>query len=594
MNQIRAAFNSYKQKAHYIFWGIAIILTLFRLYLYYKATYSIDMTAAYDDQLLIHYAQNILKGDWLGEYNATTLSKGISYSLFLVLANKLHLPYSILFGLFNSLASLLITLSLKPIAKNHAHLLIVYLYFLFSPIGFTNEYATRIYRNAIVIPSVIIIVACLLAIYFRKYRSIKSILPWMTILSFIFPFYWFIREDSIWLVPFVISALVISSFQIILGPNFKIEKSIKRMVDQLTINKQKAGKLCLFLLPVVTFLVAFQSLGYKNEEVYGLNTVNDRSSGEFAQVMKNLIRLDDGTDINEKNSRIWVSHEALNRAVEASPTFSKEADRIKELYSTHPWTKAGKVKELKGDIIFWALRDVISESGYYHNNAKETNEFWRKVNLELNQAYKQGSLKKKKELYLMGTGDGKIVSDVPVLLDFFRTAYTYNLFYKNFHQGGNYSFGTHDEVEQAQKLLRVPLLNNWINSEDPHTPKLVLSKTAKIATLVITLYQKSSGIILTLTLISVLFLLIGTFHAKTEKKLYGSILVIFGGLVLTQFLFLFGVSWFCSYSPEQKDYFLSVYTGAGVPIMQTAISLIFLGMFRIPWNRLRATDDLKK
>src|SRR5699024_8986100 len=153
----------------------------------------------------------------------------------------------------------------------------------------------------------------------------------------------------------------------------------------------------------------------------------------------------------------------------------------------------GKVKELKGDIIFWALRDVISESGYYHNNAKQTNDFWKKVNEELAKAYETGELKKKKEFYLMGTGDGKIASDVPVLLDFFKTAYSYNLFYKDFHQGGNYSFGTHDEVEQAQKLLRVPLLNNWINSEDPHTPVLVLSRPAKIATIFITLYQKTSG-----------------------------------------------------------------------------------------------------
>ncbi|HEN1710325.1 TPA: hypothetical protein U3982_003253, partial [Enterococcus faecium] len=26
--------------------------------------------------------------------------------------------------------------------------------------------------------------------------------------------------------------------------------------------------------------------------------------------------------------------------------------------------------------------------------------------------------------------------------------------------------------------------------------------------------------------------------------------------------------WFCSYAPEKKDYFLSVYTGAGVPLTQ--------------------------
>lgn len=591
MKKIQAVRAYCKGKTIYFILGTTIILTLFRLYLYYKATYSIDMTAAYDDQLLIHYAQNLLKGDWLGDYNSKTLSKGISYSLFLVLANKLHLPYSILLGGFNIFASILIALSLWPIVKKREYLLIVYLYFLFSPISFTNEYSTRIYRNAIVIPSVMVIVACLLAIYFRKYRSMKSILPWMTLLAIIFPFYWFIREDSIWLMPFVVVALLISFVQIIIGPDFTLKKELRQMTAQLMFNKQKIEKLCLFLLPVVTFMMMVQFLEHKNEEVYGLNTLNDRSTGEFAQVMKNLIRLDDGTTINEKDSRIWVSHEALNQAVAASPTFSKEADRIKELYTTHAWTEAGKVKELKGDIIFWALRDVISESSYYHNNAKQTNDFWKKVNEELAKAYETGKLKKKKEFYLMGTGDGKIASDVPVLLDFFKTAYTYNLFYKDFHQGGNYSFGTHDEVEQAQKLLRVPLLNNWINSEDPHTPRLVLSKPAKIAKIFITLYQKTSGVILIFSLVSFLFLTIGVFHAKNDQKFYCSILVICSGLALTQFLFLFGVSWFCSYSPEQKEYFLSVYTGAGIPIMQTAIVLILLGLSRVQWEKLK---DVKK
>lgn len=60
----------------------------------------------------------------------------------------------------------------------------------------------------------------------------------------------------------------------------------------------------------------------------------------------------------------------------------------------------------------------MNESGYYQNNAKETNEFWKQVNQELRAAYRKGDLKKKREVYLMSTGDGKIAEDIPVLLDF--------------------------------------------------------------------------------------------------------------------------------------------------------------------------------
>ena len=52
------------------------------------------------------------------------------------------------------------------------------------------------------------------------------------------------------------------------------------------------------------------------------------------------------------------------------------------------------------------------------------------------------------------------------------------------------------------------------------------------------------------------------------RAYYSSSLIVVIGLILTQLVFLFGVSWFCSYAPEKKDYFLSVYTGAGVPLTQ--------------------------
>ncbi len=120
-----------KKKHTYFILGIAVLFTIIRLYLYSKAIYGTDMSATYDDQLLIHYAQNILDGKWLGEYTTTTLSKGISYSLFLVLAHKLHLSYAVLFGMFSILASILVALAFKPIVKNKYLLLSIYFYFCF-------------------------------------------------------------------------------------------------------------------------------------------------------------------------------------------------------------------------------------------------------------------------------------------------------------------------------------------------------------------------------------------------------------------------------------------------------------------------------
>ena len=106
------------------------------------------------------------------------------------------------------------------------------------------------------------------------------------------------------------------------------------------------------LLPLVGFSIVYQWIEYKNETTYSIAAINDRSSGEFGRLMKQLIRIDDETNLNKENSEIWVSHAALNKALDASPTFHAVSTRIDELYTTHAWTQGGKVKELPGDIIF--------------------------------------------------------------------------------------------------------------------------------------------------------------------------------------------------------------------------------------------------
>nr|WP_241161952.1 MULTISPECIES: hypothetical protein [unclassified Enterococcus] len=216
------------------------------------------MTATYDDRLLVHYAQNILQGNWLGEYTPTTLSKGVTYSLFMALANKLNVSYGLLFGCLNIFASSVVSLAFRPIVKNNYYLWGIYLYFLFSPIGFTHEYSTRIYRNALVIPAVEIVVACLLAIYYRKYSSFKVLFPWFAGLAIFFPFYWFIREDSIWLLPFTVAALAISLIQMILGPDFSFKKKADFNYKNIQMKKAQLSKISLFLLPLLSFTLVYQ------------------------------------------------------------------------------------------------------------------------------------------------------------------------------------------------------------------------------------------------------------------------------------------------------------------------------------------------
>ena len=71
-----------KKKHTYFILGIALLFTIIRLYLYSKAIYGTDMSATYDDQLLIRYAQNILDGKWLGSIRLQHFQRNLLQLIF--------------------------------------------------------------------------------------------------------------------------------------------------------------------------------------------------------------------------------------------------------------------------------------------------------------------------------------------------------------------------------------------------------------------------------------------------------------------------------------------------------------------------------
>ncbi len=82
LNILNPLIDQLKKKHTYFILGIAVLFTIIRLYLYSKAIYGTDMSATYDDQLLIHYAQNILDGKWLGSTRLRHFQKGFPTACF--------------------------------------------------------------------------------------------------------------------------------------------------------------------------------------------------------------------------------------------------------------------------------------------------------------------------------------------------------------------------------------------------------------------------------------------------------------------------------------------------------------------------------
>ncbi|WP_407857028.1 hypothetical protein [Enterococcus hailinensis] len=558
---------------------VVFSLTILRLVLSAKAPYFVNMYAGYDDQLFVRYSKSILSGNWLGGYSTTTLSKGISYALFMVWANKLHISYGVFLGLFNILASSVSAFALKPLIRNRWILVFIYTFFLFSPVGFTSEYSTRIYRNPLVIPAVCLVIGCLVGLYFRRDTRVKIFACWSTGLAFSFPFFWYIREDSLWILPFVFVGLLIIAGAVFFDTikSFRL-KEWQSFFSNLVLTKQKVIKLFLCLLPFIFLFTTTKILQSLNNQYYGVSIVNDRTGGSFKDVSKQLIRMDDGTNLNQTNATIWVSKEALKKAEKVSPTLKSISKNIDWIYNGSPWSGG---EEIAGDIIFWALRDAAAQAGYY-KNAKKTEVFWQKVNTELSEAYANGKLEKKKEIYLNATGDGKVLKDLPLIGEFMRTGLAYNLLYEDYSQGSDQTLGLKKDIAEAEEILKYSFDNNWRDVNEQNKAPIKVTLTAKLSNTIIRLYQKLLPVWLIINVLGIGIILAGSLFSKSQLITFRGLLLLIVGLTLTYLIFLIGVSWFCSWAPDRKELFMMTYTGAGVPVIQWIEILSFTGLLQLP------------
>src|SRR5574344_1394717 len=112
---------------------IVVVLTFFRIVLAVNTPVGIATDQTYDDNLLYNYSINLSNGNWLGEYSQLTLSKGISYSLFIELNEKLMIQYSLALILLYVFATVIFCYSFKSII-NKRYLAFMYLLILYSPV----------------------------------------------------------------------------------------------------------------------------------------------------------------------------------------------------------------------------------------------------------------------------------------------------------------------------------------------------------------------------------------------------------------------------------------------------------------------------
>ncbi len=375
-----------------VYIAVLAALSLLRVHLMRYAGWYMILTSDVDDEMQVRNALAILRGEWMGPYSNATIAKGPSYPLFLAFFHQLHIPYPIGFALLILLAAGVFAIALRPAVKNRWVRGFIYLFLIYNPIGFARAFSTRIYRNSLIPWSVLLVCGCIVGLYLRKDRKLILQLVWSTALALSAAFFWYLREDSIWMLPFLAAGMGM----LVLYWIAERIRGKKRGAGRIRAVRA-AGMVLIAALPFLGIAGATGTISLLNKINYGIFMTEDRVEASIGDVMRCLYRIDDGVDWkakrDPKDPTIWISSIAIQKAQEASPAFA-QLDNLMACYMT---LSGGQ--ELWADWPEWAIRTAAAEKGYYRD-ALETEIYFAIVADELEQAFADGRLTQKEGIFL--------------------------------------------------------------------------------------------------------------------------------------------------------------------------------------------------
>ena len=156
-----------KNAAAWIPAAVCIVLAVVRIWLAAHTNYA-AVNNPYDDELQMRQGLSIFQGAWLGEYSLVTLIKGIVYPEFLALCARLGITYGMGLGILTVLAACVFAAMITILTPDRRIAAAGFLLAAFHPAGCYGWAAVRIYRDALVPPILLILVSCLLAVFFLK------------------------------------------------------------------------------------------------------------------------------------------------------------------------------------------------------------------------------------------------------------------------------------------------------------------------------------------------------------------------------------------------------------------------------------------
>ncbi len=359
------------------FWGVCLIFTLIYLWWYKQIPQYGTTELPHDDTLFVKWVSNLIQGNWLGEYGSKTLIKRPLYSVFVALCNGMGISVMLALGLFNVFAACICILAFRKVICNRIFKTCLYFYLLLSPVMYNFSYTQRTYRMSIIPPLVILIISALAGLFFRRKENIRNMIPWTVLSGLSVGVFWNVREDSVWMLPFIGGASICLLIALIVENG----KDKKKLVL----------KIALISFPALSILLSNGIIKKINQYHYGVATISEIDNSSFGEMMNLIYSVKQDKEIEY----VQVNHDTVERLCEVSPTLNSIKKEIDWIYDSdwQLWGTGADDGEIEGGYFLWAIRDAVEQAGYY-GSAVSAERFYEKVVNELKTGFETGELQK--------------------------------------------------------------------------------------------------------------------------------------------------------------------------------------------------------
>ncbi len=452
---------------------------------------------AHDDGMFASRAYSLAKGHWLGNYNDITLSKGIIGIIFIAFNYKLHISYLFATQLLYFVACLAFIKMLKHIYKNKVFLLLVYIILLFNPISYSDA-VSYVYRDGIYISFILLLVSLTFEMFFHYKSSLKKLIFYQTILGVTIASIWYTREETLWIIPYIILAFLVTILYIIF--------------DKTCLNKVKRI-LCLIGIPTFILLGYTITISTLNYICYDRFVTNDFTSKEFKDAYGALTRIKPTNYLK----RVPLNSYDRARLYELNPSFKELQGFLEGSDSAkyrHDIYKNGKrYRDFQEGFLYWAVREAVCMQGYC-TDATSTKQYYERLASEINSlcdSNKIECLSKRSSLVAPFQDDLKeeLIKDIP-------KAFTTQLNYENVN------VRIPDVKEEYKNFINeyTKFYGTLTYNKIGYTKQELNSVNMKLMKSILLIFQKGNFIIFVISLAFYIFIIIMFLIPKTKFKYY--------------------------------------------------------------------------